>query len=186
MQEPNSGAHGIRWGIIIGIVYCLFLFLRFYVGGDNAGIFGILTFIGLITILVLLFICGYQFRKKNGGYLEMKEAFKTMFIAVLIFELFFTIFSVVYLKYIDPGFFDRFRLSTENLLNMAKQPQADSDKILQGIDDWAAQARNLNAFDILKTYLYNVAMIGLFALIFSLIIKKKQPPFQGESFNRGY
>ena len=186
MQEANSGSHGVRWGIIIGIVYCLFLALRFSIGGGNAGIFGILTFVGLVTVLILLFICGIQFRKKNGGHLEMKEAFKTMFIAVLIFEFFFTVFSVVYLKYIDPGFFDRFRLSTENLLNMANQPQAESDKILQGIDDWATQARSLNVFDILKTYLYNVAMIGLFALIFSLIIKRKQPPFQEDGFNRGY
>ena len=185
MQEANSSAHGVRWGIIIGLVYCLFLFLRFRIGGDNAGIFGIITFIGLITVLILLFICGIQFRKKNGGFLEMKEAFKTMFIAVLIFELFFAFFSIIYLKYIDREFFDRFRVSTENLLNMAKQSQADNDRILQGIDDWAAQARSLNAFDILKTYLYNVAMMGLFALIFSLIIKRKQPPFQGESFHRG-
>lgn len=184
MQEANSGSHGIRWGIIIGIVYCLLLFLRFWMGGNNAGIFGILTFVGFVVTLVLLFLCGYLFRKKSGGYLEMKEAFKTMFIAVLIFEFMFTIFSVIYLKYIDPGFFERFRLSTENLLNMANQSQADNDKILEGIDQWAAQAGRLNVFDILKTYLTNVAMMGFFALIFSLIVKKKRPPFEEGIFNQ--
>ena len=114
----------------------------------------------------------------------MKEAFKTMFIAVLIFELFYSIFNIVYLKYIDPAFFDKFRVSTENLLLMAKQSQSQNDKILTGIDQWAEQARNLNAFDFLKTYLYNVAVTGLFALIFAFIIKKKQP-FANDNFNLG-
>ena len=184
MQNENSGSHGLKWGIIIGIAYCLLLFLRFYWGANNAGIFGMLTFAGFLTVIILLFVCGMNFRKKNGGYLEMKEAFKTMFIAVLIFELFYSVFTIIYLKYIDPGFFDKFRVSTENLLNMAKQSQGDSDKVLQNIDQWAAQAKRLTVFDILKTYLYNVAITGLFALIFAFIIKKKQP-FAGDNFNLG-
>jgi hypothetical protein len=184
MQKEDSGSHGLKWGIIIGVVYCLFLFLRFYLGANNAGIFGMLTFAGFLTVIVLLFICGINFRKRNGGYVEMKEAFKTMFIAVLVLELFYSIFTIVYLKYIDPNFFDKFRVSTESLLMMAKQSQTDSDKILEGIDQWAEQARNINVFDFLKTYLYNVAVTGLFALIFSFIIKKKQP-FANDNFNLG-
>ena len=184
MQNENSGSHGLKWGIIIGVVYCLLLFLRFYLGANNAGIFGLLTFVGYLTVIILLFICGISFRKQIGGYIEMKEAFKTMFIAVLLFELLYSIFTVIYLKYIDPNFFDKFRVSTENLLLMAKQSQADNDKILQGIDQWADAARNLNAFDFLKTYLYNVAVTGLFALIFAFIIKKKQP-FANDNFNFG-
>ena len=184
MQKENSGSHGLLWGVIIGIVYCLFLFLRFNMGANNAGIFGMLTFAGFLTVIVLLFICGTTFRRKNGGYLEMKEAFKTMFIAVLVLELFYSIFTIIYLKYIDPNFFDKFRVSTESLLNMAKQSQADSDKILANVDQWANQAKNLTIFDFLKTYLYNVAITGLFALIFAFIIKKKQP-FANENFNPG-
>lgn len=184
MQKENSGSHGLKWGIIIGIVYCLFLFLRFYLGANNAGIFGMLTFAGFLIVIILLFICGINFRKTNGGYVEMKEAFKTMFIAVLVLELFYSVFTIIYLRYIDPNFFDKFRVSTESLLMMAKQSQTDSDKILEGIDQWAAQAKSLTVFDFLKTYLYNVAVTGLFALIFAFIIKKKQP-FANDNFNPG-
>lgn len=184
MQQENSGSHGLKWGVIIGIVYCVLLFLRFNMGANNAGIFGMLTFVGFLAVIILLFISGINFRKKNGGYVEMKEAFKALFIAVLIFELFYSIFTVVYLKFIDPGFFDKFRVSTENLLQMAKQSQADTDKILYGIDQWAAQAKNLSVFDFLKTYLSNVAITGVFALIFAFIIKKKQP-FADQHFNQG-
>ena len=114
----------------------------------------------------------------------MKEAFKTMFIAVLILELFYSIFTIIYLRYIDPNFFDKFRVSTESLLNMAKQSQSDSDKILAGIDQWADQAKTLTVFDFLKTYLYNVAITGLFALIFAFILKRKNP-FANDHFNPG-
>jgi hypothetical protein len=184
MQKENSGSHGVKWGIIIGIVYCILLFLRFNLGANNAGIFGMLTFVGFLTAIILLFICGIKFRKKMGGYLEMKEAFKTMFIAVLIFEFFYSLFTIIYLRYIDPQFFDKFRVSTESLLMMAQQSQSETDKILEGIDQWGAQARSLSVFDFLKTYLYNVAITGLFALIFAFIIKKKHP-FTDDNFNPG-
>lgn len=184
MQNENSAAHGIRWGLIIGIVYCVLLFLRFQLGADNAGIFSILVFLGFITVVTLLFFCGKNFRKKNGGYAEMKELFKTMFIAILIFEFLYALFTVVYLKYINPEFFDRFRVSMENLLLMAKQPQADIDKALDAIDAWATQAKSLSVFDFLKTYLYNVAVTGLFALLFAFILKRKQP-FADNNFNLG-
>src|SRR5215210_3683243 len=139
MQNESSSTHGLKWGIIIGLVYCIFLFLRFNIGASNAGIFGLVTVLGFMVVIILLFVCGRNFRKKNGGYLEMKEAFKTMFVAVLILEFFYAVFTHVYLRYIDPGFFDKFRVSTETLLSMAKQSQPEIDKILQGIDDWAAE-----------------------------------------------
>lgn len=184
MQQDNSSAHGIKWGVIIGLVYFLLLFLRFRLGADNATYFGLFTFVGFIVALILLFLCGYNYRKKAGGFVQMKDAFKTMFIAVLIFELFYSVFTLIYLKYIDPRFFEKFRNSTERIMLVIKQPQADTDKILAGIDQWAEGAKNLNVFDFLKTYLFNVATTGLFALIFSFILKRKQPFFPQENFNR--
>jgi hypothetical protein len=184
MQNERSSSHGFKWGIIIGIIYCLFLFLRFYIGANNAGIFGLITVVGFIVVVILLFFCGRSFRKKSGGYLEMKDAFKTMFVAVLILEFFYAVFTHIYLRYIDPSFFDKFRVSTEMLLSAAKQSQPETDKILKSIDEWAAQSKSLGIFDLLKTYLYNVAITGLFALIFSLILKKKKPVFELDNFNQ--
>jgi hypothetical protein len=185
MQKENSGPHGVKWGLIIGLAYCVLLYLRFSLGAKNAGIFGLLTFSGFVIVIVLTLFCGLNFRSKNGGFVQMKDAFKTMFIAVLIFEFFYSLFSLLYLRYIDPGFFEKFRTSTENLLLMAKQSQSDNDKILAGVDDWAAQARNLNVFDFLKSYLYNVAITGFFALLFAFIIKRKPSPFHQENSNGG-
>ena len=112
-QTVNSGSHGLKWGLIIGAVYAVLVFLRYSLGTSNVITFSFLTFLGFIGVLVLLFICGWQLRKQNGGWIEMKEAFKAMFIAVLLFEFFFMVVTVVYLKYIEPNFFEKIRTCTE-------------------------------------------------------------------------
>jgi hypothetical protein len=110
----------------------------------------------------------------------MREAFKAMFIAVLIFEFFYMVTTLVYLKYIDPNFFGKLRDNTENMLIAAKAPQADIDKTLKVLEQAQEQTQytRINVFDFLKTYLYTVGMTGLFALLFAFILKRKPPVFQ--------
>lgn len=181
MQKADSGAHGIKWGLAIGGIYCLLLLLKYQAGAGNAILFGLVTVAGYVAVLVLLFFCGLTLRRKNGGAIEMREAFKAMFIAVLIFEFFFASFTFIYIKYLDPGFFPKLRNSTESLLVAAKQPQGKIDETLQQMDALAIQSRSLGLFDFLKSYLFYVGVTGLFALIYAFIIKRK-PPFQQDNF----
>ena len=150
-QTVNSGALGVRWGLIIGVVYALLVFLRYYLGSGNILSFSLLTYVGFPIVLILLFLCGRQARINNGGHIEMREAFKTMFIAVLIFEVFYMLVTFVYLKYIDPAFFEKLRESTENLMIQAKTPQKDIDNMLGNLDQVQAQSKQIGVFDLLKT-----------------------------------
>lgn len=181
--EPsvNSGSHGVKWGLIISGVYALLLFLRFFLGASSFLAFSGLTFAGYITVLILLFVCGYQLRKQNGGWIEMKEAFKAMFIAVLIFEFVYLVFTFVYLKYIDPDFFDKLRNSTENILLQTHQPQSDIDKALESMDAMKRQSQSMGAFDFIRSYLTYVGITGLFAVVFSFILKKNPPAFDRDN-----
>ena len=181
MQQNSLGAHGVKWGIIIGVVYCIFLGLRYYFGERNTLMFTAIAFCGFISAMVLLIISGFQARKAMGGFIELKEAFKVMFIAVLIFEFFFALYNFIYLKYINPDFFYHFRDATEDFLREAKQPQADIDRTLRSIDVDAP--RKMNLFDFLKGYLTWVAVSGALAFLFALIVKKKKNPFQMQRDN---
>jgi glucan phosphoethanolaminetransferase (alkaline phosphatase superfamily) len=181
-QTVNSGSHGIRWGLIIGVAYAIMIFLRYRLGSGNVITFSFMTFITFIVVLVLLFICGRKLRQQNGGWLEMREAFKAMFIAVLIFEFFFMIVTLIYLKYIDPNFFGKLRDSTENLMLAANQPQGEIDKMLSNMDQLQEQSSKVGVFDFLKTYLYYVGITGLFALFFAFILKRKPPVFHQDNF----
>ena len=181
-QTVNSSSHGLKWGLIISAVYLVLLFLRYYLGATSFLYFFGLTFVGYTAVLVLLFLCGYRHRRENGGWVEMKEAFKSMFIAVLIFELVYILFTFIYLKYIDPAFFDKLRDSAENVLVAVKQPQSDSDKILNNIDLMKEQSKNMGVFDFIRSYLTYVGITGLFALLFAFILKRQPPVAREDNF----
>jgi hypothetical protein len=183
-QTVDSGSHGIRWGLIIGGVYLVLLFLRYYVGATSFIAFSGLTFVGFISVVIMLLVSGFQLRKKNGGWIEMKEAFKAMFISVLIIEFIYLIFTFVYLKYVDPTFFDKLRISTEELLLATKQSQSDVDAAVKNIDLMKEQSLNMGVFDFLRSYLTYVGIMGLFALLFAFIIKRKPPVFEQDQFNQ--
>jgi len=178
----NTGAHGAKWGLIIGVVYAVLVFLRYYFGSGNVLAFSLLTYIGYPVVLVLLFLSGRYLRIANGGYIEMREAFKALFIAVLIFEFFYMVVTFVYLKYIDPNFFEKHPQSTENLMLAARTPQKDIDKMLGNLDQVREQSKQVGVLDLFKTYLYSVGITGLFALLFAFIIKRKPPVLRQDDF----
>jgi hypothetical protein len=180
-QTVNSASHGIKWGLIIGVVYAVFAILRHSVGASNPVYYSMLMFIGFAVVLVLLFICGSRLRRDNGGWIEMKEVFKAMFIAVLIFEAFFTITYFVYLKYINPGFFDTFMTTSETLLLQTRRPQSEIDQLMNTLEQSRDQIQNSSVFDLLKTYLYYVGITGLFAIIYAFILKRNPPIFDQDS-----
>ena len=170
----TPGAHGVKWGIIIGVIYVILLFLRFNMGETNPLIFSGLAVVSFCVVVILLFVAGFNLRKRMGGYIELKDAFKSLFYAVLIFELFYALFNFIYLKYINPDFFYHFRDATEKLLVESKQSQAEIDKMLGQIDVDAP--KNMGFFDFLKGYLFWVALTGAIAFVISLIVKRKPDP----------
>ncbi|MBA2744787.1 MAG: DUF4199 domain-containing protein [Flavisolibacter sp.] len=178
MQQETKTAHAIKWGVIIRLVYSVMLFLRYSMGASNPIMLGLWTFVGYITVLVLMLICGFQLRKKNGGFIEFREIFKYLFISVLIFEGFYAAFNFIYLTYVDPQFFVKLKEATENLMLQSNESQERIDQLLEKMDTDAAS--NTNVLNVLKSYLVSIAISGVFALIFSLIIKKNKDPFHKE------
>lgn len=179
MDRSIVGSHGVKWGLIISVVYCIFLFLRYDIGENNTLIFGGLAFVGFVIVLILLLVSGFNLRKKLGGYIELKEAFKALFYAVLIFEFAYAVFNFIYLKYINPDFFYNLRDATERMLIETKQSQSDIDKTLEGIDVDAP--KKMDFFDVLKSYFLWVAITGAIAFLMALIIKKKQDPYNNQN-----
>lgn len=180
MQNETNVSHGLKWGVIIGVVYCILLFLRYNLGGSNPLMLGVWTFVGYVIVLALLFICGTVRRKQLGGYIELREAFQTMFIAVLGFEFFFMAFNFLYLKFINPYFFENLKDATEAYMIRNNVEQAKIDKALENFD--AQAVKNMNLGSSLLSFAFSVAISGVFAMIFALIIKRKREPFSNSSF----
>lgn len=179
MEKQKNVEHGLKWGVIIGVVYCLLLLIRYNQGNGAPILLGVWTFIGYLIVLILLFICGVIRRKQLGGYIELKDAFQTMFIAVLGFEFFYMAFNFIYLKYINPDFFQNMKDSMEAFMIKNNVSQEQIDKALEQMDTQAA--KNMNLVTSFLSFAFAILVSGVFALIFALIIKRKrnsQNPFE--------
>lgn len=173
MKKETNISHGLQWGLIIGLVYCILLFLRYNQGNNNPLMLGVWALIGYIVVLVLLLICGFQRRKQLGGFIELKDAFQTMFVAVLIFELFYLVFNYIYFNYVEPNFFANMKDSMEAYMEKNNVSQEKIDEAMANFDKQSAKSMNLgNAF---LSYAIWVCVSGVIALIFSLIVKRKDP-----------
>jgi hypothetical protein len=181
MEKETNVSHGLKWGVIIGIVYCFFLFLRYTFGGTNPMMLSLWTFLGYVVVLILLYISGSMRRKQLGGYIELKDAFQTMFIAVLGFEFFYMAFNFLYLKFVNPAFFQNLKDSVEAYMIKNNVDQEQIDKALENFDTQAA--KNMNLGSSLLSLAFSVAISGVFAMIFALMLKKKREPFADSSFN---
>jgi len=178
MQKQSNVMHGVKWGVIIGLVYCLIIYLRYSQGADNFMFFTFFTVAGFLLVLTLLLISGFQRRKAAGGFIELKDIFQTLFVTVLIFELFYVVFDFIYLKSIDPDFFRKLKDSMERMMEAQGVQDEKVEKQLEKID---TDTRKLQGSHVPINYLKNVAVMGVFSLIFSLIIRRRRPPFQEEN-----
>lgn len=176
MKENKNVVTGLTYGAIIGLVYVLILFWRWSTA-DNLIKFGLITLAGYVIILCLMLFEAYQRRKINGGYIDLKNLFQTLFISVLIFELLYSLYNYIHLSYIDPAVGDRMREGMHEMFDKAgdQMSDADKEKLLERIGD-TKKATELP--QILKSYFSSVAISGVFALLFSAIVKKKKPVFQ--------
>ena len=178
MKNKNVST-GIAFGIIIGLVYCILLFLRWQ-SASNFIQFALIAFITYIIILGIMFYEAFYRRKQEeGNYITLKQLFQTLLISVLIFEFFYSAYNYIHLKFIDPGVIDRMKIAMENMLdkagdNVTTQQKKDS---LSKIEE-LKQATEFGK--IITGYFTSVAVSGVFALIISAILKKKKPVFSGD------
>src|SRR5438046_494282 len=109
-SKPSNIRNGATFGVIIGLIYCVSLFLRYNMISSGVIVIGLITFLFYAVVIGMLFFCGIKRRNELGGFIELKDAFQTIFVAILIAELIYTIFNLIYLKFIDPGYFDNNRV----------------------------------------------------------------------------
>ena len=179
MQQETPASHAIKWGIIIGLVYCVLLWLLYSLGSENMIMLGVWSFVGFIIVMILLFMSATQLRKKMGGFIGFKELFKYLFITVLIYEAFYAIFSFIYVNYVDPEFFNKIKVAMEELLVKANESQDKIDEQMEKFDRDASS--NKSMLGVLKSYLISVAISGTCALIISAIVKKKKDVFMEDT-----
>ena len=119
---------GIRFGLLTGVIYVILLYVRYHFAASNPifiGLFAILTY---LVILMLFLFTGIARKKELGGSAEMKEIFQSIFIAILITELFYIFFNLIYFKFVDPAFWDNFKATSLAIMEKAGLTKEEIDE----------------------------------------------------------
>jgi hypothetical protein len=176
METNKNISTGVMFGILIGLIYCILLFWR-WTSASNVIYFGLSAFGGYIIIISLMFYEAFYRRKQDGGSIALKTLYQTLFISVLIFELIYSVYNFLHLKYIDPNVVDRMKVGVEQMLDKAGSGMSDEDKdkALSRFDEMK-QATQLA--QIVKGYFVSISISGVVALLVSIIMRKRKPVFE--------
>jgi hypothetical protein len=174
MENKADYSIGLRFGLIAFLIYSVLLFLRYNFFSGNPLTFGIFVFVSYLVILTIFFFAGLYRKKQEGGFAEFKEVFQSIFIAIVIAELGYLLFNFIYLKFIDPNFFETFKQNTRTFLENAKQPDEVIDKQMEKFKDMDEQLKPLG---LLKSLGYSILIDSVFGMIFAAILRKKKDVF---------
>jgi hypothetical protein len=161
----------LKMGIILGVVYCVLIFIqnRFFYG--NPIQFGLVKIICYIVILSGFFYTGYLYKKQSGGYITFQECLKAMLLAIAITELFYIFFGIIYIKFIDPSFIAKMKLGLMNYLRKLKVPEEKISEQMEKFND----AGKITFWISVQSYGFALIIDAVFAVIFAAILRKQRP-----------
>jgi hypothetical protein len=163
-----------RYGIISFVVLCILGFLN-YLGSINisnySGAIG--GYISILLSSVFIYFGIKQFRDKdNGGFVSYKQAFLVGVLISIFPSLANGIYDIIYVKFIDPGFMDKYYdLAIKDM--KVKLPPDQFQVKLKSLESERAMLGNLY-FQFIMMFV-TVFVIGIIVTaISSLVLNKKQ------------
>ena len=180
VQRHTNAKNGLLFGGIIGLIYCISLFFRYNQTSSGPIIIAVITFVFYLVVIAFLFLCGLKRKKELLGFISLKEAFQTIFISILVAEFIYSIFNIIYLKFIDPAYFDKLYASTETFVEKTIKDDTQREEALDKIKAQMASQKEyvLSIKGIVLGYLVSIAITGVCGFFAALIIKKDKPVFE--------
>lgn len=172
-QPASTDAVALKWGIITALVTVILSTVMLMFMTDSMMTFWVFSIVLLAVPIILYGIGAAQQRKALGGYIELKEAFRAVFIMILINVVVSTIYGYIYKEFIDPEYIDRLRTAMTNFIDNAKIPKDKADEMYQQFDQKMSQQSSLKA--TFMNILIQIIVYSIFGFIIAAIVKKKRP-----------
>lgn len=164
----------IKLGIILGLVYCILIYCQNNFFYSNPLQFASTKLFCYLIILAGIFYTGFLAKKEMGGFITFQECLKAMLLAIAILELFYLVFNTVYVKYIDPHFFEKLKASWQLFFIKNNVPE---DKMHDSLDKFN-EAHNITAWGLIQSYGFSIIIDAVFAVIFAAALKKQRTVFE--------
>ena len=175
MEESNRFlSTPIKLGIIIGLLYCVLIFLENQFFYKNPLQFSLLKTFFYLIVIAAIFYTGYITKKQMGGYITFQECLRAMLVAITIAELFYLVFSTVYIKYIEPDFFIKMKTSWQQFLIKNNIPEEQINNTLQKFDE----TQKITVWGLIQSYGFSIIIDAVFAVIFAAILKKQKTVYE--------
>ncbi len=172
MKKGSAQTIGLRFGIMTGIIYAILLFFRYRFFATNPLAFGLFAVVSYIIILLMYLVAGIARRKELGGFGEYKEIFTSIFIAILITEAAYILFNFIYLRFVDPAFWDHFRSNAMAYLQTKGLTDEEIEQQMKGFKDMDKQTKT---WALIKGYGFSVIIDCIFGFIIAAILRRKKP-----------
>lgn len=175
MEPPKqSMSTPIKLGVIIGLVYCALIFCQDQFFYANPLTFSLTKLACYLIILAGFFYTGYTVKKELGGYISFKECLRAILVVIVITEFFYFVFNTIYIKYIDPNFFEKLKTAWIAFFNRSSVPQDKINDTMQKFND----AGKITFGSLVQSYGFSILIDAVFGVIICAILRKDKPVFE--------
>lgn len=173
---PTLVQHGLRWGVIVGIV-SIFLTVALYAIDYTVMVQFKFLLISLAIYIGFAIYAGIDFRKSVGGYLSYGKAWQHAMVIFAVSGLISTLFAFVLYGVIDSELPEKLTdAAVENARGMMESfgmPEDQMDKALA--DARRDTADRFTTWGQIKGYLVLLVVSAVLAAITSIFVKKNEP-----------
>lgn len=161
----------LKFGLMSGFIsmfattICFLYFLKI-----NYLLFMVTMFLTFLIPVIFFIVTGVKQRKAMGGFIEVKDAFRAIFIVILISTIISSIYGLIYAKFIDPEAMTRVKENTLAFFERMNMPQEQIDEQMARMDKEIADSTS--AGKLLYATAKNIVIQSIIGLICALIIKK--------------
>jgi len=169
----------LKWGLITGMVYVIFSLisnmLGIQQGGGGAASIGLGFLVNTLLMVATFFTIFLGVKESRetdlNGYMTMGQGFMAGFKIALIAAVIASIFTLVYMKFIDPDFVDKAMTAAEEQFDEMNVPE-EQREMSRKITGWTRNPFILSALMIVYVIFWGVIK----ALVAGAILKKDPPP----------
>ncbi len=167
-ESISSKPFAVRYGLILGValvVYGMVLQFSGFVANQW------LSSVSFIFIIVTLAIAYRDYKSQNNGYMSLGKGFKLGLLLILIAAVLSSVFSFLYISFIDDSMLAILSDQTYNAMVEQGLPAAQVDQAMQMYENYMFTPIGLAVSGILGYLFWGL----VFTLITSAIMKNNPP-----------
>ncbi len=172
--------HAIKSGVTIGIISIVVSLLLYIIDSSLLAS----MWVGISIFVLIIFLVSYfgiQHRKEIGGYLDFGNAWIYSIQVFVVAGIIGTLFNILLYNVVDPDLpeiiAEQAVENAESMMQRFGMPEDQMDEALE-----KARTDTLDRLTVvgsLKGFLWALIFYAVFSVITGLIIKKKEPEFEG-------